>query len=91
MVKWAVCIFSTNRIYLRLPRIITVLSVSIAETPRISRVCDGPVWEALAVRVLGLVVRRRMRMWTAIVGHVEALREASRMSMWCLLALGALR
>jgi len=40
---------------------------------------------------LGLIVRRRMRMWTAIVGHVEALREAGRVSMWCLLALGSLR
>jgi hypothetical protein len=82
---------STNRIDLGLSRIVAILSVSLAETPRISRVCDGTIGEALAVRVLGLIVRRRMRMWTAIVGHVEALREAGRVSMWCLLALSTLR
>lgn len=82
---------STNRIDLRLSRIAAILSVSFAKTPRISGICDRSVWKALAVRVLSLIVRRRMRMRTAIVGHVEALREAGRESMWCLLALGTLR
>lgn len=82
---------STNRIDLRLSRIAAILSVSFAKTPRISGIRDRSVWEALAVRVLSLIVRRRMRMRTTIVGHVEALREAGRESMWCLLALGTLR
>ena len=83
--------FSTNRIDLGLSRIAAILSVPFAKTPRISGIRDRSVWEALAVRVLSLIVRRRMRMRTTIVGHVEALREAGRVSMWCLLALGTLR
>ena len=72
---------STDRIYLWLAAVVSTGSVAVAEAPRISRIRDGTIGEALAVLRLRVIVRGGMRMWTTIVGHVEALRKASRDAM----------
>ena len=71
----------TNRIYLWLAAVVPTGSVVVAEAPRISRIRDGTIGEALAVLRLRVIVRGGMRMWAAIEGHVEALRKASRDAM----------
>lgn len=86
--------FCTYRIYLRLPAVVVATgSVAVAEAPRIAGVRYGAIGKALAVLLLCMVLRRRMRMcmWAAIVGHVEALREAGRQAMGRRVCLRVLR
>lgn len=81
----------TNRIYLRLSIGVSTACMAFAETPCIARVGDWAVGKALAVGMLALRWRMRMRMWTTFVRHVEALREASRHAMGRRMGMVALR
>lgn len=78
----------TDGIYLRLVRVASRWSIALAKAPRITRIRDGTVREALAVH--GLRMRRRASM-RAIEGHAVAVTTVWRHAGRRRLARGALR